>query len=241
MLRYPLAPIVAILAFACSVSAPPVPPGPPPEPLSAPAPCAEIDYRLHKTAFTLVLNREGGEGRACRLRVRVENPGGWASVACPSHGTPHVTGKEPLAATEITELVRLTARSRLLLGGHVGMVRGYFAPLDTLMLQSAEGCTVVLVTSENGTFKGTTRRTQLLALLRRIEDRLVARASQARCLDFDWWRSRLPGAGRRDADLLKGVRPGSDHGLTPVITAAVALTPAAGDASSAARTSRRAG
>lgn len=69
-------------------------------------------------------------------------------------------------------------------GGNIGVLTGYTVPLETLTLQENYGHVVVLVTSGNRSFEQHPARKELLALLRRMEDRMATRALRTS------WRSR---------------------------------------------------
>jgi hypothetical protein len=126
--------------------------------------------------FSLTLDRQGGEGRACTVEVRLRPVAGEATLLCRTAGL-KTTG--PLTAAEVGELRRLTERSRLDEGGHIGYTDGT-GLLETLMFRTETGRTVVLATVGNKNFVDDPARRPLLKRLRTIEDRLVSQAAKSK-------------------------------------------------------------
>ena len=125
--------------------------------------------------FTLTVDRHGGEGRACKLEVRLQPDGADASLACVTD----LRTAGALTPQESAELRKLTERSRLDEGGHIGYVGG-LGPLETLAFRGETGRTVILVTVGNKNFVDDPARRALLQGLRELEDRLLSQAAVSR-------------------------------------------------------------
>jgi hypothetical protein len=122
--------------------------------------------------FSLILHRQADEGVGWKLEVRFLPDTATASLFYPTAG---LRATEALSPLEFAELLKLTERSRLDEGGHIGYVGG---TLETLAFRDLEnGRTVVLVTGGNKNFVEDPARRALLQLLRALEGRLLSGAA----------------------------------------------------------------
>jgi hypothetical protein len=122
--------------------------------------------------FTLILHRQADEGAEWKLGVRFLPDSATTSLFYPTAGL-RATGA--LSSLESAELRKLTQRSRLDEGGHIGYVGG---TLETLAFRDLEnGRTVVLVTGGNKNFVDDPARHALLQRLRALEPFLLSGAA----------------------------------------------------------------
>ena len=149
--------------------------GPPPGARTVRAWPADVPAGDMPGRFALILHRQADEGVESKLEVHFLPDTATASLFYPTAARRATDALSPL---ESAELRKLTERSRLDEGGHIGYVG---ATLETLAFRDLEnGRTVVLVTGGNKNFVEDPARRALLQRLRALEERLLSGSAPSR-------------------------------------------------------------